>query len=208
MILLENKFQDVVTEAVDTDSGKKLYLKGIFLEAEQKNRNGRTYQRREIEEAVNKVMEASKSGRHILGELDHPNGSLEVRLDNVSHKIVEMHMQGNNAIGKAEIITSVPKGQIAKGLMESGVQLGVSSRGSGSVNESNGMVEGFDMITVDLVANPSAIDAYPQSIEESLQLSRQGHIITDLAEAVIHDPDAQKYFEKEILKFVRETFNK
>lgn len=208
MILLENKFQDVVTESVDTDTGKKLFLKGIFMEAEQKNRNGRTYQHREIAQAVQKIMEAAQAGRHILGELDHPNGSLEVKLDNVSHKIVEMHMEGNNAVGKAEIITSVPKGQIAKGLMEAGIQLGVSSRGSGSVNESTGMVEGFDMVTVDLVANPSAINAYPQSIEESLQLYRRGQIVGDLAEAVIHDADAQKYFQREIMKFIQEAFKK
>lgn len=206
MILLETNFQNLITESVQ--DGKKLYLSGIFMESERQNRNGRVYQREEIERAVQKINEASKVNRHILGELDHPNGSLEIRLENVSHKIVEMRMDGTNAVGKAEIITSVPKGQIAKGLIDAGVQIGVSSRGSGVVEEGSGKVSKFDLVTVDLVANPSANDAYPQSIYESLQLYRQGKLVEDLAEAVIHDDTAQKYFSKEILKYVRDTFNR
>lgn len=206
MILLENKFTDIVTES--DEKGKNLYLKGIFLEAEQRNRNGRIYKRDEILKAVDKVNEAARENRHILGHLDHPNGSLDIKLDEVSHKLIEMHMEGNNAIGKAMIIPSVPKGQIAKGLIEAGIQLGVSSRGSGSVSESTGIVEGFEMVTIDIVANPSAINAYPLSIQESMALYGREKVINDLAEAVIHDDAAQKYFEKEILKFIRECFTK
>lgn len=203
MILIENNFSNVNSDS----NGKNLYLQGIFMESERQNRNGRQYQRQEIEAAVNKINESAQQGRHVLGELDHPNGSLEVSLKNVSHKIVEMQMDGSNAVGKAEIISDLPNGQIAKGLVESGVQLGVSSRGTGSVNES-GIVEGFDIVTVDIVANPSAIDAYPQSIYESLQLYRRGYEVQNLAEAVIYDDRAQKYFEKELMKFIQETFNK
>lgn len=202
MILIENNFSNVNSDS----NGKNLYLQGIFMESERQNRNGRLYQRQEIEAAVSKINEAAKQGRHVLGELDHPNGSLEVSLKNVSHKIVEMRMDGSNAVGKAEIISELPNGQIAKGLVEAGVQLGVSSRGTGSVNES-GIVEGFDIVTVDIVANPSAIDAYPQSIYESIQLYRRGYQIQDLAEAVIHDDKAQKYFENELKKFIEDTFN-
>lgn len=208
MILLENNFSVVIEEGNNPDGKKNLYLQGIFMESERKNRNLRTYRRTEIEKAVQKINEAASQGRHILGELDHPNGTLEVKLENVSHKIISMHMDGNNAIGKAQIIESVPKGQIAKGLIEAGVQLGVSSRGSGMVDEDSGIVENFDVVTVDIVANPSAIDAYPQSITESLYLYRKGKLVESLAEAVIHDEAAQKYFEKEIMKFIKEAYNK
>ena len=202
MILLENKFGDIITESTGSGDSKKVYLSGIFLEAEQQNRNGRTYSHSDINKAVKKINEAAKSGRHILGELDHPNGSLEVKLGNVCCKLTEMSMSGNNGMGKAEIITTVPKGQIAMGLLQAGIQLGVSSRGSGGVNESTGNVEGFEITTIDVVANPSAINAFPQSIEESIQMYKRGDIITDLSEAVLHDTVAQKFFKDEIMKFV------
>lgn len=208
MILLESQFNNIITEALQSESGKKrFYLKGIFMESEVENRNGRTYQFPEMQNAVTKINSAASAGRHILGELDHP-GSLEIKLENVSHRILDMRMEGNNAIGRAEIIEEVPKGQIAKGLLEAGVQLGVSSRGTGSVEESTGRVSQFELVTVDLVSTPSAHGAYPQSIQESLLLYRKGYVIEDLAEAVIHDEKAQKYFEKELLKFIKERFNK
>lgn len=206
MILTEQNFSNVITET--SSDSKKLFIKGIFLESEQKNRNGRIYQRQEIQEAVDKINEAANQGRHILGELDHPSGNLEVSLKNVSHKITEMYMEGNNAIGKAEILESVPAGQIAKGLIESGINIGVSSRGTGMVNESTNMVEGFEIVTVDLVASPSAINAFPQSLRESIEMYRRTGELDNLANAVIHDVSAQKYFEKEIMKFIEETFNK
>lgn len=203
MILIEENFNGIICES--SNEGKKLYLSGIFLESEQKNRNGRIYARKEIEAAVNIVNEAATAGRHILGQLDHPQ-DLVVSLSDVSHKILEMHMSGNNAIGKAQIMESTPKGQIAKGLIKEGVQLGVSSRGSGQVNEDTGIVEGFNFITVDIVANPSAINAYPQSITEALEMHKRGYIINDLSEAVLHDKAAQKYFQKELIKFIGDSF--
>lgn len=210
MILLESNFKNVITEALQSESGKKrFYLKGVFMESEVENGNGRIYQFNEMQTAVNKINSAAASGRHILGELNHPeNHRLEVRLDDVSHKLIEMRMEGNNAVGKAEIIDEVPKGQIARGLLEAGVQLGVSSRGTGSVEESSGRVSQFDLVTIDIVSTPSAHGAYPQSIQESLMLYRKGQVIEDLAEAVIHDAKAQKYFEKELMRFIRATFNK
>jgi hypothetical protein len=206
MILTESNFKNIIVESSGDD--KKLYIRGIFLESEQQNRNGRVYQRSEIQEAVNKINEAATQGRHILGELDHPAGSLEVSLKNVSHKITEMYMEGNNAIGKAEILEKVPSGQIAKGLIEAGINIGVSSRGSGMVNESTGIVEGFDIVTIDLVASPSAINAFPQSLRESIQLYKRTGELDNLANAVVHDKKAQAYFEKEIMTFIKETFNK
>lgn len=202
MILIEENFNGVLCEATED---KKFYLKGIFMESEQQNRNGRIYKKKEIEAAVKQVNEAAAAGRHVLGQLDHPQ-DLIVSLADVSHKILEMQMNGNNAIGKAQIIENTPKGQIAKGLMEAGVQLGVSSRGSGQVNEENGIVEGFNFITVDIVANPSAINAYPQSVMEAIEMYHRGYIVDDLSEAVLHDKKAQAYFEKELIKFIGETF--
>lgn len=197
MILVESNF-NVMTEA-STDN-KKLYLKGTFMESETPNRNGRSYKRDEISVAVDKINEAARNGKYILGQCDHPN-DLQITLENVSHKLVEAQMVNNIAMGKAEILTATPKGQIVAGLIESGIQLGVSSRGSGAVNESTGIVEGFDFITVDVVATPSA-NAYPQSVMEALEMYKRGYVIEDLAESVIHDQKAQKYFESEIKKFL------
>ena len=202
MILIEENFNGVLTEAT---ADKKFYLKGIFMESEQQNRNGRIYKKNEVEAAVKNVNEAASAGRHVLGQLDHPQ-DLIVSLADVSHKILEMQMNGNNAIGKAQIIENTPKGQIAKGLMEAGVQLGVSSRGSGQVSEDTGIVEGFNFITVDIVANPSAINAYPQSVMEAIEMYHRGYIVNDLSEAVIHDKQAQKYFQKELIKFIGDSF--
>jgi len=204
MIITESNFTNIITES--SEDKKSIFLKGVFMESEEKNRNGRIYKKPEIEAAVKKINEEAQNGRPILGELDHPP-TLEVKLENVSHRIIAMEMQGNNAVGKAEIITTVPKGQIAKGLIEAGVKIGVSSRGRGTVNKTDGVVEGFELITIDLVANPSAITAYPESVMEHLQMYRGGHIITDLAEAVIHDTKAQKYFKDELMKFIKENFN-
>lgn len=201
-ILTEANFNVVTEESAD----KKLYLKGIFMEAEQRNRNGRIYQRNEISKAVDKANAAASIGRHILGSLDHPP-TLEIRLETVSHRIIEMKMDGNNAVGKAEILPT-PPGNIARSLLEAGVVLGVSSRGSGNVNESTRVVEGFDMVTVDIVASPSAINAYPASVMEALDDYHRRYQLTDLSEAALHDPSAQKFFEKEIRKFIQELFKK
>lgn len=205
MILIEENFEGVLTEAAS--DGKKTYLSGIFMESGNKNRNGRIYDSAEMQREVDKINEAAKRGHYVLGELDHPN-SLEIKLENVSHKIVEMTMKGNLVYGKAEIIDKHPKGQILKALVDSGVQVGVSSRGSGQVNESTGVVRNFGLVTVDAVATPSCRSAYPQTIQEQLEYYRKGGYVTELAEAVIHDQAAQKYFQAEMKKFIETLYNK
>lgn len=203
MILIEENFNDVQAVVLNESEGqkdKKYYLRGVFAEAETRNQNGRIYTLTEMTKQVEKINTAAKQGRYVLGELDHPS-ILEVKLKNVSHKIVEMQMQGNKAIGKAEILENHPNGQIAIGLMKDGIQLGVSTRGSGKVN-SKGIVEGFNMVTVDIVATPSARSAYPETIMEQLEMYKRGEIVMDLAEATIHDPIAQKYFQKELKAFI------
>lgn len=200
MILIEENFDDVKMMEASVGEGKKSYLSGVFMEANNRNRNGRIYDLEEMKAEVKKVNDRAKVGRYVLGELDHPN-NLTVKLENVSHKIVELRMEGNLVYGKAEILDAHPKGAILKSLVESGIQVGVSSRGAGQMNEDTGKVSNFNLVTVDAVATPSCRSAYPQTIEEQLQLYKRGEIITDLAEAQCHDPVAQKYFEMEMRRF-------
>lgn len=201
MILIEENFNDLITESVGVKEGKKLYLKGVYAEAGVRNRNGRVYNLEEMKREVERINDLAIAGSHVLGELDHPQ-KLEVCLKNVSHKIVEMKMHGNQAIGKAEILENHPNGQILKGLLMDGVRVGVSTRGAGQVNESTGEVRNFKMVTVDAVATASCRSAYPETIEEQLMMHKRGEIVYDLAESVIHDPMAQKYFQIELRKFI------
>lgn len=200
MILIEEYFGDIKPLVETVGDTKKLYLNGVFAEAVVKNRNGRSYDLHEMKSAADQINESAASGRHILGCLDHPH-TLEIKLEEVSHRLMSARMEGNQVICKAEILDKHPKGAIAKALIESGVQLGVSTRGSGQVNES-GVVRNFGFVTVDLVATPSCRSAYPQTIREHLEMYGNGKEIDNLAEAVIHDAAAQKYFLAEMKKFI------
>lgn len=201
MIILEENFStQTLVEAVGGE--KKTYIRGVFAESEKRNRNGRIYDFKEMQLAMNKINEAASQGRHILGELDHRT-ELEVKLETVSHRIMSAEMQGNDLICKAEILDKHPKGAIAKALIDSGVQLGVSTRGSGQVNESTGRVSNFNLVTVDLVANPSAINAYPETIMEQIEMHKRGQYLMDAAEASRYDSAAQKYFQQEVDKFIK-----
>jgi hypothetical protein len=186
--------------------GKNMWLSGIFMQASIKNRNGRLYPINELSTAVKSAAQRIKEQNGLLGELDHPQ-SLSINLDRVSHVITEMRMEGNNVIGKAKLINT-PMGNIAKELINAGFIPGVSSRGAGTVNESGG-VSGFQFVTVDIVAQPSAPNAYPKTVFESLEQAKNGKQIMSLAESVRHDDTAQKYFKKEILKWLSSgAFNK
>lgn len=177
-----------------TSSGD-LYLNGIMMQAELVNGNGRSYPLQEITKAVDEAAKRIKEGHFILGELNHPD-VLSINLANVSHAITEVRMDGNNAIGKMKLLNT-PSGNIAKGLIEGGVRLGVSSRGTGNVNES-GKVADFAFVTVDIVSQPSAPDAYPNVVQEAMNNSR----VLSLAESLVHDPKAQASFRKEINSFL------
>lgn len=182
-----------------TQDGKTLCLSGIFMQADIKNRNGRVYPLSEISEAVNTGKRRITEQNGLMGELDHPQ-SLQINLDRVSHVISELWMQGSNAYGKAKLLNT-PMGNIAQELIKSGIKIGVSTRGAGNVNESGG-VTGFQFITVDLVAQPSAMEAYPGSVYEAVEHAKNGTQILTLAEQIRQDPAAQKYFKREILKFL------
>jgi hypothetical protein len=201
MIILEENFAtQVLVEAVGNE--KKTYIKGVFAESEKRNRNGRIYDFKEMQLACAKLNEAASQGRHVLGELDH-RSELEVKLESVSHRIMSAEMNGNDLICKAEILEKHPKGAIAKALIDSGVQLGVSTRGSGQVNESTGRVSNFNLVTVDLVANPSAINAYPETIMEQIEMHKRGQFLMNVAEARQYDMAAEKYFQQEVERFIK-----
>ncbi len=187
----------LITEA--SPDGKNTWLNGIFMQGGIKNRNGRLYPITEIQAAVQSAQHRISESNGIFGELDHPQ-TLTINLDRISHVITELRVEGNNAMGKAKLL-GTPMGNIAKELAASGVALGVSSRGAGQVNEDGG-VQGFNFVTVDIVAQPSAPSAYPNTVVESLDTAKNGHNILNLAEAVKHDPAAQKYFKREIEKWI------
>jgi hypothetical protein len=182
-----------------SNDGKSMWLNGICMQSSIKNRNGRTYPLSEIANAVKSGADRIKESNGIFGELDHPE-SLNINLDRVSHVITEMWMNGNDAHGKAKLLNT-PMGHIAQELNRSGVKLGVSSRGAGNVNES-GDVQGFNFITYDLVATPSAAGATPSTVYESLIHTKAGNKIMTLSEQMQQDPAAQKYFKKEILDWI------
>ena len=191
---------NIVTETVDEGNGKSLYMKGIFIEGDVRNQNNRIYTKEEIHSAVKSINEKIKGGYSVLGEADHPD-DLNINLDRVSHMITEMDTDGANGIGKLKLLPT-PMGNICKTLIESGCHLGVSSRGSGNVNDS-GIVKDFEIITVDIVANPSAPSAYPDPIYERVMNHKRGNVLMDVAEATRHDKGAQRYLQEEVTNFIK-----
>ena len=190
---------------MESEDGKDLYMKGLFIQGEVKNQNGRVYPKEEIQRAVESVRQRLGKGETVLGELDHPE-ELQINLDRVSHIITDMQFDDNDGLGKLKIIDT-PMGNIAKALLKAGAKLGVSSRGSGNVNES-GKVSEFDIVTVDIVAQPSAPDAFPESIYESLFNMRGGEAIHRVASAVTHEKSAEKHLMNQITKFINELNKK
>lgn len=187
----------------ESQDGKDLFMQGLFIQGEVKNQNGRIYPKDEIQKAVGSVNERLQKGETVMGELDHPE-ELQINLDRVAHIITDMHCEGSNGFGKLKIIDT-PMGNIARSLCKAGAKLGVSSRGSGNVNES-GKVSDFDIVTVDIVAQPSAPDAYPKTIYESLFNMRGGEAIHRIATDMTHDKssNAEKHLLKEMTKFINE----
>ena len=190
----------MVTEAVDNGKGgKSLFMEGIFVQGAKQNQNQRVYPVSEITKAVNSVQGKIDEGFTVLGEADHPD-DLQVNLDRVSHMIERMWMQGSDGYGRLKLLPT-PMGNICITLLDNGVKLGVSSRGSGNVTES-GNVSDFEIQTVDIVANPSAPDAYPDPLYEQIMNGKRGNILLDVAAANTKDDAAQKYLQEEVLKFI------
>ena len=193
---------NVTSRIVESEEGNKsMFMEGIFVQGNVKNANQRVYPVKEIAKAVENVQGRIKDGFPVLGECDHPP-ELTVNVDRVSHIIENMWMDGPNGFGKLKIVPT-PMGNIIRTLIESGATLGVSSRGSGEVDNS-GNVSNYEIITVDIVAQPSAPEAYPKAIYEGLMNMQGGYDTWKLAQNVQNDKTAQKYLSKEIVKFIRE----
>ena len=192
-------FDEAKIVVESTNEGKDLFMKGIFIEGGVKNANQRVYPVNEIQKAVESINEQIKGGYSVLGEVDHPEG-LNINLDRVSHMITEMGTDGANGIGKLKLLPT-PMGNICITLLENGVKLGVSSRGSGNVTD-GGNVSDFEIQTVDIVANPSAPDAYPDPLYEQIMNGKRGNILLDVASAANSDNLAEKYLQKEVLQFI------
>jgi hypothetical protein len=189
----------IVVEGVE---GKDLYMKGICIQGGVKNANERVYPVNEIENAVRQLNEQLQTGHSVLGEVDHPD-DLKINLDRVSHMITEMWMDGPNGFGKLKILPT-PMGNLVRTMLESGVKLGVSSRGSGNVNESNGHVSDFEIVTVDVVAQPSAPNAYPKAIYEGLMNMRYGSKVIEIARDAGKDNKVQRYLKSEISRLIKD----
>jgi hypothetical protein len=189
----------IVVESAN--DGKDLFMKGICIQGGVRNANQRVYPVNEIGRAVTTLNEQISGGYSVLGEVDHPEG-LNINLDRVSHMISEMWMDGPNGYGKLKILPT-PMGQLVKTMLESGVKLGVSSRGSGNVKEDgSGEVTDFEIITVDVVAQPSAPGAYPTPIYEHLMNTQGGLKAFHTAREVQGDKKAQKYIKESLLNII------
>ena len=190
---------NVVLEGAN--EGKDLYMKGIIIQGGIRNANQRVYPVSEIGRAVKTLNDQVTGGYSVLGEVDHPEG-LNINIDRVSHMITECWMDGDNGYGKLKILPT-PMGNLVKTMLESGVKLGVSSRGSGNVREDgSGEVSDFEIITVDVVAQPSAPGAYPTPIYEHLMNARGGMKAYEFAQATKHDEKAQKYLKESLINLI------
>ena len=193
----------MVVESEGDGEKKNLYMKGIFIQGGVKNANERIYPVSEIENAVQTLNEQIQEGHSVLGEVDHPD-DLKINLDRVSHMITQMWMDGANGFGKLKILPT-PMGELVKTMLQSGVKLGVSSRGSGNVNDYDGKVSDFEIVTVDIVAQPSAPNAYPKAIYEGMMNMRHGHKLMEIAkETQGGNKKVEKYLKEEVMRLIKD----
>lgn len=179
-----------IEESINGERRKFYYLDGVFLQGEIKNLNGRIYPVEEIQNAVNTLQSQIKEFGSVTGELDHPE-TLVISAHNISHMITDIHMQGNDATGRMKIIPDVPCGAIVEGLIKAGAPIGVSSRGAGNVDEYTGLVSDFEIVTIDIVATPSAPGARPTPIYERLMATSKNEKLVSNFESYIHDTKKQ-----------------
>lgn len=172
MKLITEHIEDLSYSILESAKGgeKKYIIDGVFMQAEQVNRNRRVYPKKVLENAVSKYLTEYVNKGRAVGELNHPDGPT-INLDKVSHRITELSWNGNDVVGKA-LILNTPMGNIVKGLLEGGCQLGVSSRGMGTVASKNGRSEvndDFTLSTIDIVQDPSAPSAFVNGIMEGVE---------------------------------------
>ena len=192
----------MVLESLGEGNAKSLYMKGIFIQGGVKNANERVYPISEIDSAVETLNKQITEGYSVLGEVDHPD-DLKINLDRVSHMITSMWMDGANGFGKLKILPT-PMGQLVTTMLESGVKLGVSSRGSGNVNDSDGRVSDFEIVTVDIVAQPSAPNAYPKAIYEGMINMKHGHKLLTIAKDAKGDKKVQRFLKEEVKRLIND----
>ena len=205
LYLRENlNFNDanVIVESEQGDHGKSFYMKGIFIQGGVRNANERVYPIDEIERAVAQLNEQIKKGNSVLGEVDHPD-DLKINLDRVSHMIETMWVDGPNGFGKLKVLPT-PMGDVIAKMLGAGVKLGVSSRGSGNVDDASGKVSDFEIVTVDIVAQPSAPNAYPKAIYESLLNMKHGHKVLGNLKEDRNNPLVQKYVSQQVIRLINE----
>jgi hypothetical protein len=193
---------NIIVESVSEGDKKSLYMKGIFIQGGVKNANERVYPVNEIETAVETLNQQIVEGNSVLGEVDHPD-DLKINLDRVSHMITNMWMDGPNGFGKLKILPT-PMGQLVQTMLESGVKLGVSSRGSGNVDDMTGKVSDFEIVTVDIVAQPSAPNAYPKAIYEGMMNLKHGHKLLEIAKDASADKKVQRYLKDEVVRLIKD----
>ena len=208
MKLISELIEDIEILTEENEGKKDTYIKGIFLQTEITNRNGRMYKYATMEREVNKYNEEFVKRGRALGELGHPDGP-QINLDRVSHKIVELYPEGKNFIGKAKLLET-PMGKIAKNLLEEGVQLGVSSRGLGSIKKEGTtsiVADDFILATAaDIVADPSAPDAFVEGIYEGKEWVMEGNRLKEvhieqIKQALDAAPSREELMERKIRAF-------
>ena len=206
MRLITEHFDNLEYITEDKDGQKNVFIEGIFMQAEKKNRNGRVYPKETLYGAVEKyVTEQVKPGRAV-GELDHPEGPT-INLDKVSHKITELKFVGDDVVGKAQVLKT-PMGQIVEGLIDGGVKLGVSSRGMGTVeNKGNASVVKPDYIlaTVDIVQDPSAQEAFVNGIMEGVEWIWENGILKP-QQLEKYETEVRKASSKELTSIQEKVF--
>ena len=183
MKLIREEIEDVKILEESRNGKKSLYIEGIFLQGNIKNRNGRMYPMETLQKEVGRYIKEQVAEGRAVGELGHPD-SPTVNLDRVSHKIISLRESGSNFIGKAKILESTPMGKIASGLLSEGVKLGVSSRGIGSLKPTK---EGFNVVSddfmlataADIVADPSAPDAFVHGVMEGKEWVWEGTVLKE-----------------------------
>ena len=179
MLLITEHTEDINLITEEVDGEKQYHIDGIFMQAEQKNRNGRVYPKKTLMNEVARYNKEYVMPSRAMGELGHPEGP-QLNLERVSHLIKELRVDGNDVYGKAKILDT-PYGKIVKDLIKEGVRIGVSSRGMGSLKQKNGInevQEDFSLAAVDIVADPSAPDAYVQGIMEGKEWVWENGILT------------------------------
>ena len=213
MKLITETIEDVKLVTEEKNGKKLLYIEGVFLQSELKNRNGRKYPFSVLDREVKRYNEEYIQSKRALGELGHPDGPT-INLDRVSHRITDLRAEGNNFIGKAQILDT-PMGNIAKNLLDEGVQLGVSSRGMGSIQKSedcNVVADDFMLTTAaDIVADPSAPDAFVNGIMEGKEWVWCNGILKETEVAKykgIMDASARQELEEKTLKVFEDFLGK